>query len=82
MITRLSSADTGIGVCITVSTVIHLAVFLLLLWWGVLFPPNMAIQETYYVDVVNLPVASPRSGSPVQKGDESEAPAPPPLKAA
>jgi colicin import membrane protein len=77
MITRQASADSGIGVCITVSTVIHLAVFLLLLWWGVLFPPKLAIQETYYVDVVNLPVAAPRAGSPVQKGDDVEAPAPP-----
>lgn len=77
MTTRQSSVDSGIGLCITASTVIHVAVFLLLLWWGVLFPPKMNIQETYYVDVVNLPVASPRSGSPVQKGDDVEAPAPP-----
>jgi len=77
MITRQSSVDGGIGLCITASTVVHVAVFLLLLWWGVLFPPKMNIQETYYVDVVNLPVASPRSGSPVQKGDDVEAPASP-----
>ncbi len=77
MTTRQSSVESGIGLCITASTVVHVAVFLLLLWWGVLFPPKMNIQETYYVDVVNLPVASPRSGSPVQKGDDIEAPAPP-----
>lgn len=72
-----SKKDTAFGFYVTISTVIHLAVFLLLYWWGVLFPPNLAIQETYYVDVVNLPVAAPRSGSPVQKGDDREAPPPP-----
>ena len=67
-----SRADTGMGVSCIVSTVIHLAVFLLLVWWGKLFPANMVIQETYYVDVVNLPVADPRAGNPVQKGNEAE----------
>ena len=38
----------------------------------------MAIKETYYVDVVNLPVANPRAGSPTQKGNDAEAPPPPP----
>lgn len=65
------------GASFVISTVIHLAVFLLLLWWGELFPPTMAVQETYYVDVVNLPVANPRVGSPTQKGDSAEAPPPP-----
>jgi colicin import membrane protein len=66
------------GVSFIISTVIHLAVFLLLLWWGQLFPPTMAVQETYYVDVVNLPVANPRAGSPTQKRNAAEAPPPPP----
>lgn len=79
MITQQARVDTGIGVSCIVSTVIHLAVFLLLVWWGKLFPVNMAIQETYYVDVVNLPVADPRSGSPTQKGDEAEVAPPPPV---
>jgi len=75
---RQDRHDAGFGVSLTISTVIHLAVFLLLLWWGQLFPPTMDVQETYYVDVVNLPVANPRSGSPTQKGDNAEAPPPPP----
>ncbi|GFE59702.1 energy transducer TonB [Geobacter sp. AOG2] len=66
------------GVSFLISTVIHLAVFLLLLWWGRIFPPTMAVEETYYVDVVNLPVANPRAGSPTQKGNDAEAPPPPP----
>jgi colicin import membrane protein len=34
----------------------------------------MVPQETYYVDVVNLPVASPRAGNPTQQGNMAEAP--------
>jgi colicin import membrane protein len=74
---RQDTHDAGMGVSFIISTVIHLAVFLLLLWWGQLFPPTMAVQESYYVDVVNLPVANPRAGSPTQKGNAAEAPPPP-----
>ncbi|MBI2355556.1 MAG: TonB family protein [Deltaproteobacteria bacterium] len=77
MIARQTTADTGLGVSFVISTVIHLAVFLLVLWWSRLTPENMALQETYYVDVVNLPVAAPRAGSPTQKGNDAEQ-APPP----
>jgi len=78
MNTRQAAVDTGMGLSCFASTVIHLAVFLLLVWWGKLFPVNMTMQETYYVDVVNLPVSSPQSGSPEQKGNEAEAPPPVP----
>lgn len=56
-------ADTGVSVSFVASAVIHLAVFLLLVWYGRLFPPQAAIQETYYVDVVSLPVHEPTPGS-------------------
>lgn len=79
MTDRPAAIDTGIGVSCIASTVVHLAVFLLLVWWGKLFPANMIRQETYYVDVVNLPVASPQAGSPNQRGDDAEA-APPPSR--
>jgi colicin import membrane protein len=77
MITRPLAKDTGMGVSFIVSAVIHLTVFLLVLWYGGLTAP-LKIQETYYVDVVNLPVAAPQAGSPTQKGnDVQQAPAPP-----
>ena len=77
MTARPPTTDTGMVVSFTVSTAIHLAVFLLLAWYGSHTPPLKG-TETYYVDVVNLPVASPRSGSPSQKGnDQAPAPAPP-----
>lgn len=78
MIARQAPADTGLGVSFICSTVIHLAVFLLVAWWGHRAPENMTLQETYYVDVVNLPVADPRAGSPTQKGNDSEQAPPPP----
>jgi colicin import membrane protein len=37
----------------------------------------LAIQETYYVDVVNLPAADPHSGRSAQKPGEAEAVPPP-----
>lgn len=77
MVTRQSKADALFGSSLLASTVIHLAVFLLLVWYGRLFPAQINLQETYYVDVVNLPVAAPRAGSPVQRGNAAEAPPPP-----
>lgn len=80
MNSRVPQVDTGIGVSFTVSAVIHMAVFLLVAWWGQLFPLQMPIQETYYVDVVSLPVVSPQQGDAVQKNGESDAtPAPAPV---
>ncbi|MEI6207876.1 MAG: TonB C-terminal domain-containing protein [Desulfuromonadales bacterium] len=76
MTARQASSDTGMGVSCIASTVVHLAVFLLLVWWGKLFPVNMNLQETYYVDVVNLPVSAPQAGNPQQKGNDREAPPP------
>jgi len=74
---RVSTVDTGMGVSFIVSAVIHLAVFLLLAFYGSHRSP-LKIEETYYVDVVNLPVAAPQAGSPSQKGsDAQQAPAPP-----
>ena len=78
MSTRRAPADTGLGVSFILSTVIHLAVFLLVIWWGGLASENLPLQETYYVDVVNLPVAAPRAGSPTQKGNDLEKSAPSP----
>lgn len=72
MNSRSSRIDTGMGVSFTASAVIHLAVFLLLLLWGDLFSPQMAVQETYYVDVVNLPVTAPQSGGSAQMPGAAE----------
>ncbi len=85
MSSRVAKMDTGAGVSLITSAVIHLAVFLLLVWWGRMFPQQVAVQETYYVDVVNLPAADHHSGSPALKPVEAEplpVPAPTSLKTA
>lgn len=78
MISRPLVKDTGLGVSFIVSAVIHLTVFLLVAWRGSHMTP-LKIQETYYVDVVNLPVAAPQAGSPTRKGEDAQ-PAPEPPK--
>jgi colicin import membrane protein len=80
MTSQLLAKDTGMGVSFIVSAVIHLTVFLLVVWHGSQMPP-MKIQETYYVDMVNLPVAAPQAGSATHKGSEAT-PAPPTPKIA
>ncbi len=80
MSSQVSRIDAGMGVSFTASAVIHLAVFLLLLWSGRLFPAQMAIQETYYVDVISLPVANPQLGAPTPKvGETDSVPLPEPV---
>ena len=79
MAARYPASNTGFGVFLFASVAVHVVCFLLLIWWTKLFPFQMTPQETYYVDVINLPVADPRAGSPTQKGDDAQAPTPPPV---
>lgn len=80
MSSRAAVVDTGMSASFIVSAVIHVAVFLLFVWWGKLFPPKVSIQETYYVDVVSLPSIDPQAGNAPQKVGEAgqTALAPPP----
>ena len=68
--------DTGLGVTTALSVMFHVAAFAFLVWWQQLIPNQGPVQTTYYVDVVNLPVADPRAGSPTDTGNE-EKPVPP-----
>ena len=78
MTVRQAISDYTLGVNLIVSAVMHLAVFLLVFQaYTQRHSASFQVRETYYVDVVNLPVASPRFGSPTQKGDDAEAPSPP-----
>jgi colicin import membrane protein len=73
------TTDTGMGVSFVASAVIHLTVFLLVAW-GAGRMTAVKIQETYYVDVINLPVASPQSGSAAQKNNAPPLPPTPPKR--
>jgi len=78
MSARPIQPDTGMGVSFIASAVIHLTVFLLVAWSAGRMS-SLKVKETYYVDLVNLPVASPQAGSPSQTATETPLP-PPPLK--
>ncbi len=60
-----------LGVNLLVSTAIHVGAFFLFVWVQTLTPGMGPVETTYYVDVVNLPVASPQAGSPVPSKAES-----------
>lgn len=71
--------NPGFTASLSASFLLHLVLFLLLLWWQQFMPEPAPVQTTYYVDVVNMPVAAPRAGSPQQAADtEDLAPPPPP----
>lgn len=75
--------DAGFGLSALLSVILHGAVFAAVLWWGNVIPQLGPVQTTYYVDIVNLPVADPRSGSPTgNAGQEKPAATLPPPPAA
>lgn len=73
-----TTRDPRFGYSLTLSIVLHAALLTVLVWWQQLIPDLGPVQTTYYVDVVNLPVAAPRSGSPVQTADSADVAPPPP----
>ena len=56
--------EAGIGLTIALSVALHAAVFAFLVWWQQYMPPLGPTETTYYVDMVNLPVANPAAGVP------------------
>ncbi len=80
MTSRTSRIDTGAGASFIASAVIHLAVFLLLAWWGERTPPRVDMTETIYVDMVTmsapapLPVAAPAQPVAAQPPPSPSAP--------
>jgi colicin import membrane protein len=58
-------SDTWLGVTLLLSATVHVAAFVCMVWLQQLQPDLGQLQTTYYVDVVNLPVAAPQAGSPL-----------------
>ncbi len=71
------SRDTGLGWGFAVSFAIHASLAAFILFFRFSSPAPME-TPVYYVDVVNLPVASPQAGSPVTGGTPEPAPLPAP----
>lgn len=74
--------DNGLGGMLAISLALHLVLFFLSARIN-LFQPEIRGEETIYVDVLNLPVASPQAGSPsgAARGPGAAPPAPPAPKA-
>lgn len=73
MLLSVRHSEGGLGIPALLSVLLHGAVAALLVWWQQFAPPIGPIQTTYYVDIVNLPVAHPQTGSPVPTGDRQAA---------
>jgi colicin import membrane protein len=56
--------DTGFGATVACSLLLHLALFFIIYQFNHWLQPLRHEAQTYYVDLVNLPVANPRSGTP------------------
>jgi len=77
---RQPKKDVGLGASIACSLLLH-AVFLAgLMFFTSFLQVKPAVAPVYYVDILNLPVANPRSGSPGASGKDSAPPAPAPLQ--
>lgn len=57
-------SDNWLGATLLLSAMAHAAALVVVLWLQGLTPDPENLQTTYYVDVVNLPVASPAAGNP------------------
>jgi colicin import membrane protein len=72
---RPQRENGALGVMVCWSAVAHLAVFLFVLTFH--FPSRYKEAPTYYVELTNLPVASPQAGMPTgTPGETKAAPAP------
>lgn len=65
-------SDAWLGITLFISATAHTAVFLGIAWLQSHAPDLGQLQTTYYVDVVNLPVASPQAGSPAPASDQTD----------
>lgn len=60
-------SDTWLGVTLLLSATVHVAAFVCAIWLQQLNPMLGQLQTTYYVDVVNLPMAAPRPAARYRK---------------
>lgn len=67
-------SDAWLGITLFLSATVHTAAFLGIAWLQGRSPDPGQLQTTYYVDVVNLPVAAPQAGSPAPDSNETQQP--------
>lgn len=74
---RRQKQDVGLGSSIACSLLLHAAFLAGLILFDSFLQVKPTAVPVYYVDIVNLPVANPRAGSPSARGNEAAAAAPP-----
>ncbi|MRR56399.1 MAG: energy transducer TonB, partial [Deltaproteobacteria bacterium] len=62
--------EFGLEVAISCSLLAHLAFFAAFSFLDFFSTDHTNAAPVYYVDMVNLPVANPRAGSPLQRGSD------------
>jgi colicin import membrane protein len=70
--------DFGLVVAVTCSLLAHLAFFAAFSYLDFFRSAQTSTAPVYYVDMVNLPVANPRAGSPAKHGSDANPAAPEP----
>ena len=63
--------DTGFGATVACSLLLHLTLFIIIYQFNHWLQPIRHQAQTYYVDLVNLPVANPRAGTPSTAANSS-----------
>jgi colicin import membrane protein len=69
---RIMTRDPGLGRTLAFSLLLHVAVYGIIFRFGQ-FNSYKPVAQTYYVDIVNLPVANPQSGTPSKQEKTPEA---------
>jgi colicin import membrane protein len=75
---RRLKTESGLGSSLICSLLLHAAFFAAIIFIDSFHTNQPNPAPVYYVDLMNLPVANPRAGSPTSRGDDGAAPAPTP----
>jgi len=73
---RRQKQDVGLGTSIAFSLLLHGAFLAGMILFNSFLQVKPTAVPVYYVDILNLPVADPRAGSPTARGTDSTPPAP------
>jgi colicin import membrane protein len=74
---HLPKKEAGLGSSLACSLLFHGLLLALVLFMGTFQTFHAPQAPVYYVDLLNLPVADPRAGSPAARGAEAAAPSAP-----
>lgn len=73
---RRHKQDAGLGISLACSLLLHAAFLAGMFLLNPMLQIKPSAAPVYYVDIVNLPTANPRAGSPAARGNDAAPPAP------